>query len=52
MEWNDIVTVMHDGEALDDETAKREAARLRKRFQSVKERLRERAASEGLLEPK
>jgi RNA polymerase sigma-70 factor (ECF subfamily) len=52
MEWNDIVTVMRDGDTPDEETMKREAARLRKRFQAVKERLRERAASEGLLDPK
>lgn len=51
MEWNEIVTVMHDGDAPDEPTVKREAARLRKRFQAVKERLRERAASEGLLDP-
>ncbi len=50
LDWNDIVAVMHDGESLDDELRKREAARLRKRFQSIKERLREQAASEGLLE--
>jgi RNA polymerase sigma-70 factor (ECF subfamily) len=50
MEWNDIVTVMRDSAAADAETIKREAARLRKRFQSVKERLRELATDEGLLE--
>jgi RNA polymerase sigma-70 factor (ECF subfamily) len=50
MEWNDIVMVMREGTTSDAETVKREAARLRKRFQSVKERLRELAADEGLLE--
>jgi RNA polymerase sigma-70 factor, ECF subfamily len=41
--WNDLARVMHpeDAEALDEEGLKREAARLRKRFQHVKERLLE-----------
>jgi RNA polymerase sigma-70 factor (ECF subfamily) len=49
LDWNDIVTVMHEGATPDAETVKRESARLRKRFQAVKERLRELAADEGLL---
>ncbi len=50
--WNDLVAVMHDeaepppsGDAL-----KREAARLRKRFQTIKEKLREAARQAGLLD--
>jgi len=41
--WNDLARVMYaeDGPLLDDEGLKREAARLRKRFQHVKERLLE-----------
>ncbi len=41
--WNDLARVMHpEGETpLDEEDLKREAARLRKRFQHVKERLLE-----------
>ncbi len=41
--WNDLARVMHpEGEPLlDEEGLKREAARLRKRFQHVKERLLE-----------
>ncbi len=41
--WNDLARVMHAdaGEPLDDEGLKRESARLRKRFQLVKERLLE-----------
>ena len=40
--WNDLATVMHDGEEpLDAPTLARESARLRKRFQLVKERLLE-----------
>jgi len=41
--WNDLARVMlpEDAAALDEEGLKREAARLRKRFQHVKERLLE-----------
>ncbi len=48
-DWNEIAQVMHEDEKLDDETLKREAARLRKRFQLVKEKLREAAKREGLI---
>jgi RNA polymerase sigma-70 factor (ECF subfamily) len=51
LDWNEIATVFHDG-TLDDALRVRESARLRKRFQSVKERLRELAVQEGLLEPR
>lgn len=38
--WPDLAVVMHEGEApLDDEARRREAARLRKRFQLVKEKI-------------
>lgn len=50
MEWNDLAMALYDGdEALDAEALKRESARLRKRFQLLKERLRELAKREGLL---
>ena len=40
-----------DGDApLDDAALAREAARLRKRFQLLKDRLREQAKKEGLIE--
>jgi len=41
--WNDLARVMlpEDAASLDEETLRREAARLRKRFQHVKERLLE-----------
>lgn len=49
--WNDLARIMSEDEgALDDEALKREAARLRKRFQLVKERLHELAAREGIVE--
>lgn len=51
--WQDLARVMHETEGdgdgpLDDADVTREAARLRKRFQLVKERLHELAAKEGL----
>jgi RNA polymerase sigma-70 factor (ECF subfamily) len=49
--WNDLVLVFHDGEAeLSEADLKRESARLRKRFQSVKERLFQMAKARGLVE--
>jgi RNA polymerase sigma-70 factor (ECF subfamily) len=48
--WSELVLVMHDGEPLAGEALKREAARLRKRFQVIKETLREAARREGLLD--
>jgi RNA polymerase sigma-70 factor (ECF subfamily) len=50
LDWNELARVFHDGESLDDKTLARESARLRKRFQLVKDRLRElvrRAPSES-----
>jgi RNA polymerase sigma-70 factor (ECF subfamily) len=51
--WNDLARIVgqEDGEPpLDDAAVAREAARLRKRFQLVKDRLRELAKREGLTE--
>lgn len=49
--FRDIVFVLAEpAREPDEEALVREAARLRKRFQSVKERLRDLARSEGLLE--
>ncbi|HEX8789836.1 MAG TPA: sigma-70 family RNA polymerase sigma factor [Polyangiaceae bacterium] len=54
LSWNDLARVLHEGEdegaALDDAALVREAARLRKRFQIVKDKLREMAKKEGLLD--
>ncbi len=63
--WNDLARIMHGGEPRDDggepgegacdeseEALKREAARLRKRFQLVKEKLLELGRREGLVQPK
>lgn len=45
MDWSDVAQVMlYEGEALDPQTIKREAARLRKRFQLLKDKLRKLAA--------
>jgi RNA polymerase sigma-70 factor (ECF subfamily) len=53
LEWTEIARVLagvgDNGEPVDDASLKREAARLRKRFQIVKERLREMARREGLV---
>lgn len=57
--WNDLAIVLRgdeapagapDGGGLSDEALKREAARLRKRFQVLKEKLRELGRREGLLD--
>jgi RNA polymerase sigma-70 factor (ECF subfamily) len=45
--WDELARVMHE-EELSPEELKREAARLRKRFQLVKEKLHELARREGL----
>ena len=54
MEWRDLATVMCVGEdaagvGLNDEELARESARLRKRFERVKEELRRLARESGLL---
>ncbi len=49
--WNELARVMHtESTALDDAGLTREAARLRKRFQLIKERIRELARREGIVE--
>jgi len=52
LSWNDLATVLRgeDEEPLEGDALKREAARLRKRFQLVKDELRERGREEGLLD--
>lgn len=50
LSWDDIALAFsEDPEHCSDEERKREAARLRKRFQILKKRLAERARDEGLL---
>jgi RNA polymerase sigma-70 factor (ECF subfamily) len=49
IEWNEIAHILSDGAAPGAEETRREAARLRKRFQLLKERLRDQAQREGLL---
>jgi RNA polymerase sigma-70 factor, ECF subfamily len=51
--WNDLARVllhMEEGQLLTGELLKREAARLRKRFQIIKEQLYELGRREGLLD--
>jgi RNA polymerase sigma-70 factor (ECF subfamily) len=48
--WDDIALAFSDDpERCSEEDRKREAARLRKRFQNIKRRLADRARTEGLL---
>ena len=50
MSWNDVARVMaNDDEGDSESDIARIAARLRKRFQSVKELIRERAVATGLI---
>ncbi|MEO7331556.1 MAG: sigma-70 family RNA polymerase sigma factor [Minicystis sp.] len=50
LDWNELVRVLHDGgEPLEGEALRREAAKMRKRFQALKEKLGELARREGLL---
>jgi RNA polymerase sigma-70 factor (ECF subfamily) len=50
--WNELATVLRgeDEAPLEGDALKREAARLRKRFQLVKDELRELGRAEGLLD--
>jgi RNA polymerase sigma-70 factor (ECF subfamily) len=49
MAWNDLARALHEGEEpLSDAVLARESQRLRKRFQLIKDRLREAARREGL----
>jgi RNA polymerase sigma-70 factor, ECF subfamily len=52
LSWLELAQVLHDDaeKPLEGAVLKREAARLRKRFQIVKDRLREMARKEGLLQ--
>jgi len=49
MSWRDLAAAISDGRNPDAPELEREAARLRKRFERVKEQLRELARAEGLL---
>jgi RNA polymerase sigma-70 factor (ECF subfamily) len=51
LSWNDLVHALHDGEApIEGKALVREAARLRKRFQTIKDALRAAAVREGLVD--
>jgi RNA polymerase sigma-70 factor (ECF subfamily) len=48
--WKEIAQVMlHEGEVGEDSVLEKDAVRLRKRYQSAKEKLQEMATEEGLL---
>jgi RNA polymerase sigma-70 factor, ECF subfamily len=52
--WNDLAIILseEEGQQLQEDALKKEAARLRKRFQLIKEKLEELGRKEGLLPPK
>jgi RNA polymerase sigma-70 factor (ECF subfamily) len=53
LEWKDIARVMvYDGSPVTDRELQAEAARLRKRYQLAKERLRKMAIDEGIIPPR
>jgi RNA polymerase sigma-70 factor (ECF subfamily) len=55
LSWEEVARVFHDGDDDgdgdgDDDSLKRRTANLRQRFRQLKERLRERARADGLLD--
>jgi len=51
LSWDEVARVFHDDvEIMSDDLRKREAARLRKRFELIKQRLKVLACERGLLE--
>jgi RNA polymerase sigma-70 factor, ECF subfamily len=52
LDWKEVARILCDGETLDDTGLTRACARLRKRFQSLKDQLREQAEREGLVTPR
>lgn len=50
MAWNDIARVLEGDEEMDEEQQKRVSARVRKRFQLLKDQLRDLVKSSGLVE--
>ena len=49
MAWRDLAVALSDGSSLVDAELETEAARLRKRFERIKDQLRELARADGLL---
>ena len=50
LSWNEVARILAGEKEPSSADLKRSAGRLRKRFQSVKDQLRERAQSSGLLD--
>ena len=51
LDWTEIAQVMfHEGEVVDPAVLEKEAVKLRKRYQSAKEKLRKLALEEGLVQ--
>jgi RNA polymerase sigma-70 factor (ECF subfamily) len=49
LDWNEIAAIMNEGEPGDAKSLERASARLRQRFQKLKQRLRDLAEERGLL---
>ena len=50
LRWDEVARILHDEGEPDEATVAREASNLRQRFRQLKERLREMARAEGLLD--
>lgn len=50
LSWDDVSRILHDGDDPDDEALRKHTVNLRQRFRQLKNRLRERAKAEGLLD--
>ena len=48
--WDEVARILHDDPEADDEGIRRHAGNLRQRFRQLKDRLREKARAEGLLD--
>jgi RNA polymerase sigma-70 factor (ECF subfamily) len=50
LSWDEVTRILHDEEDPDEASLRRHATNLRQRFRQLKERLRELARAEGLLD--
>ena len=50
LSWDEVSRILHDGDDPDDEALRKHTVNLRQRFRQLKNRLRERAKAEGLLD--
>jgi RNA polymerase sigma-70 factor (ECF subfamily) len=50
LSWDEVARILHDDRDADQDSLRRHATNLRQRFRQLKERLREKARAEGLLD--